>query len=65
MLLLCVICKTVFVEEILNKINIIEHRNNTCRKILKSHDVTIEKNPKSTKLLGFKITEKENELQVL
>ena len=65
MLLLYVICKTVFVEEIFNKINIIEHRKNTCCKIKKRYDVTIDKNPKSTKLLGFKITQKENKLPVL
>ena len=61
MMLLYVICKTVFVEEIFKKINII----NTCCKIKKFYDVTIDKNPKSTKPLGFKITEKENKLPVL
>ena len=61
MMLLHVICKTVFVEEIFKKINII----NTCCKIKKIYVVTIDKNPKSTKPSGFKITEKENKLPVL
>ena len=61
MMLLYVIYKTVFVEEIFNKINII----NTCCKIKKLYDVTIDKNPKSTKPLGFKITEQNNKLPVL
>ena len=58
MLLLYVICKRCYVEVLLNKISIIEHGNNTYCKIKKSNDVIIDENPKPTKPLAFKITQK-------
>lgn len=64
MLLLYVICKRCYVEVLLNKISIIEHGNNTYCKIKKSNDVIIDENPKPTKPLAFKITQKRKKIPI-